>query len=58
MSKTEFRLTMTDLFRVWKGTENADMILEDVCYTFAQRAFKMEQNERIAFLRACRGYRK
>lgn len=54
MSKTEFRLTMTDLFRVWKGTANADQILEDVCNTFAYRAFKLDTFERVALLKACK----
>lgn len=55
MTQEQFIETMQTLYRVWEGTENADVILEDVCNTFATDFFKFDgySKERQALLRQC-----
>lgn len=52
MSKHQLVQVMGILFRVWEGTENADLILEDVCNTISHELLHLDSDGRREFLAA------
>lgn len=55
LTQQQFVDVMQKLYQVWNGTENADVILEDVCNTFASDVFNFDgySEERQILLRQC-----
>ena len=52
IAQTDLRKAKTVLFRVWQGTPNADMVLEDVCNTIGSQ-LGWDSDKRRGFIDNC-----